>query len=117
MGLMPLLWGTSLLCFMLAWIFGLNHILIQALNYLLYPVQLSLLWPFFYFGGNLFGAPASDIKAVLNDMNIPMWELFPTIWMANLHALLLWCILASVCIPILYALFTFALKRRRKTPE
>jgi hypothetical protein len=114
MGLMPLLWGTSLLCFILAWTFGLNHILIQTLNYLLYPVQLSLLQPFFYFGGNLFGAPVFDIKATLKVMDTPVWELIPIIWMANLHALMLWCILSSVCIPVLCVLFSFILKHRRE---
>lgn len=117
MGVMPLLWGTSILCFLLAWVFGFNHILIQALNYLLYPVHLSLIWPFFYFGGNLFGTPASDIKAELINMDIPVWELFPTIWMANMHALMLWSILACVCIPTLYAIFNFTLRLRRKTSE
>jgi uncharacterized protein (DUF2062 family) len=54
LGILPLLWGTSLLCVLLARLFRLNHIALQSVNYLLYPVQLALLVPFFKLGTWLF---------------------------------------------------------------
>lgn len=50
LGIMPLLWGTTLICIMLAHFFRLNHAALQAVNYLLYPLQLALLVPFFKLG-------------------------------------------------------------------
>jgi uncharacterized protein (DUF2062 family) len=54
LGIMPLLWGTSLICILLAHVFRLNHVALQSVNYLLYPVQLALLAPFFKLGAWLF---------------------------------------------------------------
>lgn len=61
LGVMPLLWGTSLICIMLAHLFRLNQVALQSVNYLLYPLQLALLVPFFKLGGRLFpwGPPLS----------------------------------------------------------
>jgi hypothetical protein len=53
-GVIPLVWGTSLICIMLAHVLRLNHIALQTVNYLLWPVHLALLFPFFKFGGWLF---------------------------------------------------------------
>lgn len=54
LGIMPLLCGTSLICIMLAHLFSLNHVALQSVNYLLYPLQLALLVPFFKLGAWLF---------------------------------------------------------------
>jgi len=54
LGTMPLLWGTSLLSILLAHRFRLNQVALQSLNYLLYPLQLALLVPFFKLGTWLF---------------------------------------------------------------
>ena len=46
LGLLPLVWGTSLICFWLAHRYKLNHLVLQSVNYLLYPAQIALLVPF-----------------------------------------------------------------------
>lgn len=53
-GVMPLLWGTSLLCMALAHVLRINQVALQTVNYLLYPLQLVLLVPFFKLGMRLF---------------------------------------------------------------
>lgn len=53
-GILPLLWGTSLLCILLAHLLRLNHVALQSVNYLLYPLQLALLVPFLKLGAWLF---------------------------------------------------------------
>src|SRR5690349_7294474 len=53
-GVMPLLWGVTLICIMLAHILRLNQVALQSINYLLYPLQLALLVPFFKLGEWLF---------------------------------------------------------------
>ena len=54
LGIMPLLWGTTFICIILAHLFKLNHVALQSINYLLYPLQLALLLPFFKMGELLF---------------------------------------------------------------
>jgi len=54
LGVMPLLWGTTLICILMAHLFKLNHVALQSVNYLVYPLQLALLVPFFKLGAWLF---------------------------------------------------------------
>jgi uncharacterized protein (DUF2062 family) len=53
-GIIPLVWGTSLICIIIAQVFRLNHVALQSVNYLLWPVHLALLMPFFKLGTWLF---------------------------------------------------------------
>lgn len=50
LGVIPLLWGASLLCIVVAWVFRLNQICLQVVNYLSWPLQLALLIPFNHLG-------------------------------------------------------------------
>jgi hypothetical protein len=53
-GIVPLVWGASLICIIIAHVFRLNHVALQSVNYLLWPVQISLLVPFATLGTQLF---------------------------------------------------------------
>ncbi|MGD9343452.1 MAG: DUF2062 domain-containing protein [Desulfuromonadales bacterium] len=53
-GVLPTIWGTSLICFCCAWLFGLNQVAVQAVNYLVYPLQIALFLPFAMCGQKLF---------------------------------------------------------------
>lgn len=53
-GILPLLWGTSLLCLLLAHLLKLNQVALQSVNIMLWPVHLALLVPFFKLGTWLF---------------------------------------------------------------
>lgn len=54
LGLFPLTGSTTLLCFLFAIIFRLNHWIIQGVNLLLSPVQILLIYPFMKAGRMLF---------------------------------------------------------------
>ncbi|MDT8421924.1 MAG: DUF2062 domain-containing protein [Desulfuromonadales bacterium] len=49
-GILPTLWGTSLLCGLLAWRLDLNQLVVQSFNYLVYPLQISMFVPFALWG-------------------------------------------------------------------
>ena len=74
-GILPLVWGTTLICLLLAHVFRLNHVALQSVNYLLYPVQLALLAPFFKLGEWLFPwgplMPPNMISSLIHDHSIP----------------------------------------------
>ncbi|GFO57703.1 hypothetical protein GMST_00280 [Geomonas silvestris] len=44
-GMLPLIWGTSLICAGLATLMRLNQAAIQAVNYCCYPLQIALFLP------------------------------------------------------------------------
>lgn len=81
-GIIPLVWGTSLICIVLSQLFRLNHVALQSVNYLLWPAHLALLVPFFRLGAWLFpwGPPVPHhILAILthgpglSSLNILGW--------------------------------------------
>jgi hypothetical protein len=93
-GVIPLVWGTSLICFIVAHVFRLNHVALQSVNYLLWPVHLSLLVPFFKLGARLFtwGPPvpqhifsALTRSPGLSSLNILGWVTFKAVavWMVT----------------------------------
>jgi uncharacterized protein (DUF2062 family) len=102
-GILPLVWGTSIICAILALLFGLNQAGIQAANYLAYPVQILLFLPFYRVGAWIFpGGPplASDISLAGLARN----------WSGHLHsmaiatckALAVWSCLAPPAAVLIY---------------
>jgi uncharacterized protein (DUF2062 family) len=80
-GVMPLVCGTTFICLLLGHLFRLNQVALQSVNYLLYPLQLALLVPFFKLGMWLFpwGPPvppqllAAMLSNPLASLNIIGW--------------------------------------------
>ncbi|HEX4873222.1 MAG TPA: DUF2062 domain-containing protein [Nevskiaceae bacterium] len=64
LAIFPLLGTTTLLCALAAVWLRLNQPLIQLVNYLLYPLQLVLLLPFYQAGEWLLGLPAVPLFSV-----------------------------------------------------
>ena len=62
-GVFPVYGSTTLLCFAAAFAFRLNVVVIQAVNYLLTPLQLILLIPFMQGGIWLFQLPGVPLDA------------------------------------------------------
>ena len=60
-GFLPVLWGATLLCAGLAFLFRLNQAIIQSANFLAYPVQIAMFVPFYRMGARIFpwGPPCS----------------------------------------------------------
>ncbi len=52
-GVLPTIWGSSLLCVLISWRLGLNQLAVQTINYLVYPLQLALFVPFAIWGRRL----------------------------------------------------------------
>lgn len=111
MGLMPLLWGSCLLCLCIGWRWRLNHPLIQLLNYSLYPVQIGLFVPFLCAGNWLFGqAVPLDETLIECFMQEPL-SVFNQLWLANLQGLFVWGVVSLLLSPLLYFVFSVFLRR------
>lgn len=106
-GTIPLVWGTSLICVMLAHTFRLNHVALQSVNYLLWPVHLALLVPFFKLGAWLFPRGAQ----VPPDIFAPLTQ-SPGLSTVNILGWLTLKALAAWMVTVLpAALFAYAILR------
>ncbi|NLC69997.1 MAG: DUF2062 domain-containing protein [Desulfuromonadaceae bacterium] len=96
LGILPLPWGITPLCVLVAWRLGLNQAVVQVGNYLAWPLQLLFLVPFLRIGEYLFPfGPSFDFALFNFDtlLNQPAgmlgWLIF-----ANLKALAGWTLVS-----------------------
>jgi hypothetical protein len=113
-GLMPVLWGTSLVCALLAAVFRLNQAAMQAVNYLCYPLQIALFIPLCQMGEAIFPwGPKVSVALLTGVLHGHLGETVSLIAWASLRGLGAWCItvlpLALLLHPFLHKVF---LKRR-----
>lgn len=116
LGLMPLVWGTTLLCIAVAYVFRLNQVVLQSVNYLLYPLQLALIIPYCRLGARLFpwgpSFPAEILTYVLHGHGAGTINLFA--W-ATLKAIGAWLLTAPPLAFVLYLLFSMMIGGKRSS--
>jgi len=104
LGLLPLPWGTSLLCCLVAWWLRLNQPLVQLVNYLCYPLQIALYLVYCRAGIHWFAA--DDFVITLPDSWLAFTEnmaaFFNGLWRANLFGLTAWLVTALLLLPAGY---------------
>ncbi len=108
LGVIPMLGVSTLLCAAVALPLRLNVVAIQVANYVVYPLQVLLLLPFFRAGEWLFRQPPLTLKpAELAAMlkNDP-WGSMQFLWDTTVHALVVWLLLG-----LPFTLVAFALLR------
>lgn len=113
LGVLPLIWGTSLICFLLAHRFRLNHLVLQSVNYLLYPVQLALLIPFCKLGLLLIPwgpAVLPDQLSTLTQTGIS--GAFSLVFWLTFKALLAWLITVPMLSLAMYLILLGTVNRR-----
>lgn len=107
LGVFPIIGATTALCALAAWRLQLNQPIIQLTNYLLYPVHLLLLLPFYRAGESLFGQPHVPIFSV-HDL-IARFQAGPLDFLADygmvgLYGVVVWSLLAGPTAALLYLL-------------
>jgi len=115
LGLLPLIWGTSLICLWLAHRFRLNHLVLQSLNYLLYPVQIALLIPFCKLGLLLVPLGPTVLPDQLSHLSEAglsgaFWLL---LWL-TLKALLAWLVTVPPAALLVYQILLVTVVKRRE---
>ena len=106
LGVIPVLGSTALLCTLAAIAFRLNLAAIQIVNWLVYPLQLILLIPFYRIGGWIFRTPPSELSAVhiLALIRTNVLHAIATLWTITIHAVVAWLVLGSIATGLLYLL-------------
>ncbi|UCG20983.1 MAG: DUF2062 domain-containing protein [Deltaproteobacteria bacterium] len=113
LGVFPVLGSTTILCGLAAIIFRLNLPAIQLVNYIVYPLQIMLLIPFFHLGDLLFQVEPLPLSAqeLITLLQADLWGTIRAFWNTTLRAIVAW-LLASL--PI-FLILHFTLIRLIKT--
>jgi len=118
-GVMPVVWGTSLLCILLAALLRWNQAVVQLANYLSLPLHVSLFLPFFIGGERLFATRLlpHDTERLTELLRHSPGLFLQQFWQANLQALVVWGIVTPLLFFATFLLSGLCLKRLRPTPE
>jgi uncharacterized protein (DUF2062 family) len=113
LGVFPVLGSTTILCGVAAMIFRLNLPAIQLVNYMVYPLQLVLLIPFFHLGDLLFQVEPLPLSAeeLINLIRSDLWGTIRFFWNTTAHAIIAWLLVSLPTLLILH----FTLVRLIKT--
>ena len=106
LGIFPVLGATTLLCTVAALSLRLNLPAIQVVNYMVYPLQLVMLTPFYGVGNWLFkqqGLPLinTDLIGLLQN---DFWGSMINLWDLTLYAMLTWLVISPLLILLLYSI-------------
>ncbi|MEY4034129.1 MAG: hypothetical protein RL492_1323 [Verrucomicrobiota bacterium] len=103
----PILGTTTVLCLLAGRLFRLNHIVMQTVNHLAYPLQLLLLVPFVRLGEALTGAEPLPLSPSLlaEEFQKSFWGFVAKFGLAYAHGLLGWVLVAPItCLGLYFAL-------------
>lgn len=106
LGIFPVIGTSTLLCTIAAFSLRLNFPAIQIVNYLVYPLQILLLAPFYGAGSWLFGdGHWPEIGEGLTEiLTVDFWGSISSIWEMTLYAVFIWLIISPLLVLLLYGL-------------
>lgn len=114
-GTLPIIWGTTLLCVALASRFGLNQAALQAVNYLVYPLQLALFFPLFRLGEKFLPwGPSVSAEVLKSALHGRFAETATLLGWATIKAVGAWLVTIPPLALLLYPLLVKSLRRRNK---
>ena len=104
LGIFPVLGMTTVLCTLAALAFRLNLPAIQLVNYMVYPVQLALLAPFYSAGSRLFDQQSLHISGenLIEMIQNDFWGSMSGLWDLTLYAIFTWSVICPILILVLY---------------
>ena len=112
LGVFPVLGSTTILCGLAAIIFRLNLPAIQLVNYMVYPLQLLLLIPFFHLGNLLFQIEPLPLSAqdLITLLRSDLWGTVRAFWSTTLHAIVAWLLVSLPTFLLLHFVFVRFIK-------
>lgn len=113
LGVFPALGWSTLLCLLLALGLRLNVPAMQLVNYLAYPLQLVLLFPFLRAGEWLFRAPelGLSLPQIMAMVKADWWHAITLLWVATVHAIVVWGLVAPIAVYVIYKMLALILTR------
>jgi len=111
-GLFPVIGVTTVLCIFIGIIFKLNIILLQLTNWLLAPLQIVLIVPFYKLGAFIFGSNHYNENILNNILNLDFNKSISTIISAELTAIGGWAFVSLPMFIISYFVIDLIAKRK-----
>src|SRR5580700_12082590 len=113
LGLFPILGSTTLLCFLAGIILRLNQPIIQAVNYLMYPLQITGIYFFIRIGEWLTRTPPLQfsIAGLIQQFRAAPLHFFQEFGMTALRGVLAWVLIAPLVAAVLYFALLPVLRR------
>jgi len=105
LGIFPILGATTLLCAVVGVWLRLNQPLIKLVNYLVYPLQLLLLIPFYRAGERLFGAepvPIVNVPELVARFGEGPWQFILDYGKVGLYGIAVWTLVAPALATLAY---------------
>ena len=116
LGITPLPGTTTLSCTIAAILLRLNFGAIQLINYMVFPIQLLLIIPFFKGGALITGSDviSGTLSTFIDRFRLDWWGTFSKLGLTAIAALAIW---ALVCIPLGLLLYQISLPVFRRIIE
>jgi len=115
-GAFPVLGLASYMCLLLTLTFRQNIIIVQVINWLVYPIQILLLIPFMKLGNAIFGG--SDMTLTFHQVVVAfqsgILNGLKLIGIISLYGVTAWVVIAIPALFILYSLFLFLFRNIKK---
>jgi uncharacterized protein (DUF2062 family) len=118
LGLIPFYGMTTLLVGFVAIAFRLDFVMMQVVHYIVHPIQILLLIPFFKIGNMLVMQNSVDFtfREYIALFKSNFWMALSELWKLNLSAIVVWGILSIPLFILLYRLFLASLIRFAPVP-
>ncbi len=113
LGVTPVIGSTTMLCTLAAITLRLNLPAILLVNGVVYPLQLMLVVPFLRAGAWAFrvDGPKLSIGQIFNLIRANAWHAITTLWVATMHALVIWLIAGCLVTGVVYFVLSGVLRR------
>lgn len=113
LGIFPVLGTSTVLCAVFALVLRLNQPIIQLVNYLAYPLQILLLFPFYRAGERLFGQPPVPLLSIV-ELSRRFWadpgQFFVDYGLVALYGIVVWILVAPLIAGVVYLLLVSPLR-------
>jgi len=113
LGVIPVIGSTTMLCTLAALMLRLNLPAMLVVNGVVYPLQLTLLVPFLRAGAWIFrvDGPKLSIGQIFHLIRTGVWHAITTLWIATMHALVIWLIVGCAVSGVVYVILATLLNR------
>jgi uncharacterized protein (DUF2062 family) len=109
----PVFGSTTLLCFLLVFLFRINVAAIMLANYFAYPLQFFLYLPFIRLGEYLYNVPGMtfSVSEIFSMFTNDVFAAIGIIWWSTMYAISAWLIISIPLGFLLYYLLRFILQK------
>ena len=107
LGIFPIIGTTTILCLITILVFRINGTLVMTLNWMVYPLQIILVYPFLKMGRLLFYSDSH----VLPDISVKQWysvtspEAFRHLFESAIGGIAIWAMISLISGYFLYKIF------------